>query len=89
MAREALPAPLLPLSHRTEVPTPFLPAIPLTAYGPMAAAAAAAAVVRGTGEAIWGAGGEGDGGQRGLEGRGGGHGHPFSEGLTYSFTQGL
>lgn len=89
MAREALPAPPLPLSHHTEVPTPFLPAIPLTAYGPMAAAAAAAAVVRGTGEAIWGTGGEGDGGQRSLEGSGGGHGHPFSEGLTYSFTQGL
>lgn len=34
----------------------FLSAIPLTAYGPMAAAAAAAAVVRGTGEAFQGAG---------------------------------
>uniref|UniRef100_A0A8C2RFM5 Uncharacterized protein n=1 Tax=Capra hircus TaxID=9925 RepID=A0A8C2RFM5_CAPHI len=53
MAREALPTPLLPLSHYAEVPTPFLPAIPLTAYGPMAAAAAAAAVVRGTGSHPW------------------------------------
>eukprot|EP00069_Balaena_mysticetus_P007906 bmy_05745T0 len=35
--------------HHAEAPIPFLPAIPLTAYGPMAAAAAAAAVVRGTG----------------------------------------
>jgi len=32
-----------------EMPVPSFPAIPLTAYGPMAAAAAAAAVVRGTG----------------------------------------
>ncbi|XP_032303703.1 RNA-binding protein Musashi homolog 1 isoform X6 [Coturnix japonica] len=31
-----------------EMPVPSFPAIPLTAYGPMAAAAAAAAVVRGT-----------------------------------------
>lgn len=31
------------------IPVPVLSAIPLTAYGPMAAAAAAAAVVRGTG----------------------------------------
>ncbi|XP_008567593.1 PREDICTED: RNA-binding protein Musashi homolog 1 [Galeopterus variegatus] len=35
------------------VPMPFLSAIPLTAYGPMAAAAAAAAVVRGTGSHPW------------------------------------
>lgn len=45
-----------PLTCHSEVPTPFLSAIPLTAYGPMAAAAAAAAVVRGTGKAFWGTG---------------------------------
>ncbi|KAF3820731.1 hypothetical protein GH733_005276 [Mirounga leonina] len=44
---------LHPLGHHTERPIPFLPAIPLTAYGPMAAAAAAAAVVRGTGSHPW------------------------------------
>lgn len=45
-------SPLVP-SSLCSAPTPCLPAIPLTAYGPMAAAAAAAAVVRGTGEAFW------------------------------------
>lgn len=49
-----------PLTQHTEVPIPFLSAIPLTAYGPMAAAAAAAAVVRGTGEDFWGAGSRGE-----------------------------
>lgn len=65
-AGEALPrggsfVHLRPLTRHAEAHMPFLPAIPLTAYGPMAAAAAAAAVVRGTGEAFRGTGSEGGG----------------------------
>lgn len=45
-----LPLRSFPCSHSVpEMPVPSFAAIPLTAYGPMAAAAAAAAVVRGTG----------------------------------------
>lgn len=50
---QMLEACLLVPSSSGSVSTLCLLAIPLTAYGPMAAAAAAAAVVRGTGEAFW------------------------------------
>ena len=55
---------LCPLICHAEAPIRFISAIPLTAYGPMAAAAAAAAVVRGTGKASWGAGSEEEGAEK-------------------------